>query len=83
MPRSVPAAPPRVRLPASPGRFRLRDSAIVEASRVMGCPEVLPEVLSEDLGNGQEYSGVKGVNPVPVTGVPLRAAPGDAKSGAA
>ncbi len=42
-------------------RFRLSywDSAIIEASRVMGCAEV----LSEDLGDGQDYAGVRVTNP--------------------
>jgi predicted nucleic acid-binding protein len=42
-------------------RFQLSywDSAIIEASRVMGCAEV----LSEDLGDGQDYAGVRVVNP--------------------
>jgi predicted nucleic acid-binding protein len=42
-------------------RFRLSywDSAIIEASRAMGCTEV----LSEDMGNGQDYAGVRVTNP--------------------
>jgi predicted nucleic acid-binding protein len=42
-------------------RFQLSywDSAIIEASRVMGCTEV----LSEDLGDGQDYAGVRVTNP--------------------
>lgn len=42
-------------------RFRLSywDSAIIEASRAMGCAEV----LSEDLGDGQDYAGVRVVDP--------------------
>jgi predicted nucleic acid-binding protein len=42
-------------------RFQLSywDSAIIEASRAMGCTEV----LSEDLGDGQDYAGVRVVNP--------------------
>ena len=42
-------------------RFKLsyRDSAIIEASRAMGCTEV----LSEDLGDGQDYAGIRVVNP--------------------
>jgi predicted nucleic acid-binding protein len=42
-------------------RFQLShwDSAIIEASRAMGCAEV----LSEDLGDGQDYAGVRGINP--------------------
>ena len=42
-------------------RFHLSywDSAIIEASRVMGCTEV----LSEDMGDGQDYAGVQVTNP--------------------
>jgi predicted nucleic acid-binding protein len=42
-------------------RFQLsyRDSAIIEASRAMGCTEV----LSEDMGDGQDYAGVRVTNP--------------------
>jgi predicted nucleic acid-binding protein len=42
-------------------RFQLSywDSAIIEASRAVGCTEV----LSEDLGDGQDYAGVRVVNP--------------------
>jgi predicted nucleic acid-binding protein len=42
-------------------RFQLSywDSAIIEASRAMGCEEV----LSEDLGDGQDYAGIRVVNP--------------------
>jgi predicted nucleic acid-binding protein len=42
-------------------RFQLSywDSAIIEASRVMGCTEV----LSEDLGDGQDYTEVRVTNP--------------------
>ena len=42
-------------------RFQLSywDSAIIEASRVMGCTEV----LSEDLGDGQDYAGIRVSNP--------------------
>jgi predicted nucleic acid-binding protein len=42
-------------------RFQLsyRDSAIIEASRAMGCAEV----LSEDLGDAQDYAGVRVINP--------------------
>ena len=42
-------------------RFQLScwDSAIIEASRAMGCAEV----LSEDLGNGQDYAGIQVTNP--------------------
>ena len=42
-------------------RFQLSywDSAIIEASRAMGCPEV----LSEDLGDGQDYAGIRVINP--------------------
>jgi predicted nucleic acid-binding protein len=42
-------------------RFQLSywDSAIIEASRAMGCTEI----LSEDLGDGQDYAGVRVTNP--------------------
>jgi predicted nucleic acid-binding protein len=42
-------------------RFQLSywDSAIIEASRAMGCVEV----LSEDLSDGQDYAGVRISNP--------------------
>ena len=42
-------------------RFQLSywDSAIIEACRAMGCTEV----LSEDLGDGQDYAGVRVTNP--------------------
>ncbi len=42
-------------------RFQLSywDAAIIEASRAMGCTEV----LSEDLGDGQDYGGVRVTNP--------------------
>jgi predicted nucleic acid-binding protein len=42
-------------------RFQLSywDAAIIEASRVMGCTEV----LSEDLNDGQDYAGVQVTNP--------------------
>jgi predicted nucleic acid-binding protein len=42
-------------------RFQLSywDSAIIEAARAMGCAEV----LSEDLGDGQDYDGVLVTNP--------------------
>ena len=42
-------------------RFQLSywDAAIIEASRVMGCAEV----LSEDLNDGQDYGGVRVTNP--------------------
>ena len=42
-------------------RFQLSywDSAIIEASRAMGCAEV----LSEDLGDGQDYAGIWVINP--------------------
>jgi predicted nucleic acid-binding protein len=42
-------------------RFQLSywDSAIIEASRVLGCSEV----LSEDMGDGQDYAGVRVTNP--------------------
>jgi predicted nucleic acid-binding protein len=42
-------------------RFQLSywDSAIIEASRATGCAEV----LSEDMGDGQDYAGVRVTNP--------------------
>ena len=42
-------------------RFQLSywDAAIIEASRAMGCMQV----LSEDLNDGQDYSGVRVANP--------------------
>jgi predicted nucleic acid-binding protein len=42
-------------------RFQLSywDAAIIEASRAMGCAEV----LSEDLNDGQDYAGVRVTNP--------------------
>jgi predicted nucleic acid-binding protein len=42
-------------------RFQLSywDAAIIEAARAMGCPTV----LSEDLGDGQDYGGVVVTNP--------------------
>ena len=42
-------------------RFQLSywDSAIIEASRAMGCAEV----LSEDLRDGQDYAGIRVINP--------------------
>jgi len=42
-------------------RFQLSywDAAIIEASRVIGCTEV----LSEDLNDGQDYAGVRVTNP--------------------
>jgi len=42
-------------------RFQLPywDAAIIEASRAMGCAEV----LSEDLNDGQDYAGVRVTNP--------------------
>jgi predicted nucleic acid-binding protein len=42
-------------------RFQLSywDAAIIEASRAMGCTQV----LSEDLDDGQDYSGVRVANP--------------------
>jgi predicted nucleic acid-binding protein len=42
-------------------RFKLSywDSAIIEASRAIGCTEV----LSEDMGDGQDYAGVRVTNP--------------------
>jgi predicted nucleic acid-binding protein len=42
-------------------RFQLSywDAAIIEASRAMGCPQV----LSEDLSDGQDFDGVQVTNP--------------------
>ncbi len=42
-------------------RFQLSywDAAIIEASRALGCTHV----LSEDLGDGQDYGGVQVTNP--------------------
>jgi predicted nucleic acid-binding protein len=42
-------------------RFQLSywDSVIIEASRAMGCTEV----LSEDMGDGQDYAGIRVTNP--------------------
>ena len=42
-------------------RFQLSywDSAIIEASRKIGCAQV----LSEDLNDGQDYAGVQVINP--------------------
>ena len=42
-------------------RFQLSywDSAIIEAYRAMGCAEI----LSEDLGDGQDYAGIRVINP--------------------
>jgi predicted nucleic acid-binding protein len=42
-------------------RFQISywDAAIIEASRTMGCTEV----LSEDLNDGQDYAGVRVTNP--------------------
>jgi len=42
-------------------RFRISywDAAIIEASRALGCSVV----LSEDLGDGQDYDGVRVENP--------------------
>ena len=42
-------------------RFQLSywDAAIIEASRAMGCAEV----LSEDLSDGQDYAGIRVINP--------------------
>ncbi len=43
-------------------RFQLSywDAAIIEASRAMGCTHL----LSEDLGDGQDYGGVLVANPL-------------------
>jgi predicted nucleic acid-binding protein len=42
-------------------RFQLSywDAAIIEASRAMGCTQI----LSEDLNDGQDYGGVRVANP--------------------
>ena len=42
-------------------RFQLSywDAAIIAASRVLGCTEV----LSEDLSDGQDYAGIRVINP--------------------
>ena len=42
-------------------RFRIPywDAAVIEASRALGCGEV----LSEDLADGQDYGGVVVANP--------------------
>ncbi|HEX6934315.1 MAG TPA: PIN domain-containing protein [Streptosporangiaceae bacterium] len=42
-------------------RFQISywDAAIIEASRALGCAEV----LSEDLNDGQDYAGVRVTNP--------------------
>ena len=42
-------------------RFQLSywDAAIIEAARAMGCTQV----LSEDLGDGQDFGGVQVINP--------------------
>ncbi len=39
------------------------DAAIIEAARALGCREV----LSEDLSDGQDYGGVRVVNPFRIT----------------
>jgi predicted nucleic acid-binding protein len=46
---------------AARDRFQLSywDSAIIEASRAMGCAEV----LSDDMGDGRDYAGVRVTNP--------------------
>ncbi len=46
---------------ASRDRFELSywDAAILEAARLLGCAEV----LSEDLGSGRDYDGVRVLNP--------------------
>ena len=45
----------------APQRFQLSywDAAIIEASRAMGCTQI----LSEDLSDGQDYGGVLVTNP--------------------
>lgn len=40
------------------------DAAILEAARALGCPVV----LSEDLGDGQDYDGVRVENPFRTAG---------------
>ena len=35
------------------------DAAIIEAARVVGCTEI----MSEDLGDGQDYAGIRVTNP--------------------
>jgi predicted nucleic acid-binding protein len=35
------------------------DAAIIEAARVLGCTEI----MSEDLGDGQDYAGIRVTNP--------------------
>src|SRR5262249_6698979 len=46
---------------AAKQRFRISywDAAIIEAARAIGCQTI----LSEDLNHGQDYDGVKVVNP--------------------
>jgi predicted nucleic acid-binding protein len=46
---------------ATKHRYRISywDAAIIEAARALGCNEV----LSEDLSDGQDYGGVRVVNP--------------------
>ena len=45
------------------------DAAIIEAARVMGCAEI----VSEDLGDGQDYDGVRVTDPFR-SGLPTRSA---------
>ena len=42
-------------------RFKVSywEAAIIEAARVMGCREI----ISEDLGDGQDYAGIRVTNP--------------------
>jgi predicted nucleic acid-binding protein len=40
-------------------QFSYWHSAIIEVSRALGCAEVLPE----DLGDGQDYGGIRVINP--------------------
>jgi hypothetical protein len=47
-----------------------RDAAILEAARTLGC-EI---VLSEDLGDGQDYAGVRVENPFRDCGVTMEGA---------
>jgi predicted nucleic acid-binding protein len=55
--------PSRIMMAALDARQRFQlsywDAAIIEASRAMGCMQV----LSEDLNDGQDYGGVRVANP--------------------
>jgi predicted nucleic acid-binding protein len=59
---------------ATRARFKISywDAAIIEAARSLGC-EV---VLSEDLGDGQDYAGVRVENPFREADAPWRGPPG-------